>query len=90
MKTRGAESAVSNETQNDSRAPKSGGPGTWFNQARTFTDEAMTELKRVYWPSAKETRAFTVVVLVVVAFVSLYLGVVDYMISLAMRTVFGT
>ena len=79
---------MSNETQNDSRAPKSGGPGDWFGQARTFTDEAMTELKRVYWPSRKETTAFTWVVLVVVAFVSLYLGVVDYVISLAMRTVF--
>jgi preprotein translocase subunit SecE len=88
MKKRGTESAVSNETQNDSRAPKSGGPGAWFGQARTFTDEAMTELKRVYWPSRKETIAFTWVVLVVVAFVSLYLGVVDYVISLAMRLVF--
>jgi len=89
MKKRGAESAVSNETQNESRAPKSGGPGEWFTQARTFTDEALTELKRVYWPSRKETIAFTWVVLVVVAFVSLYLGVVDYVISLAMRMVFS-
>jgi preprotein translocase subunit SecE len=90
MKKRGTESAVSNDTQNDSRAPKSGGPAVWFNQARTFSDEAVTELKRVYWPSRKETTAFTWVVLVVVAFVSLYLGVVDYVISLVMRLVFRT
>lgn len=88
MKKRGAETAVSNETQNESRAPKSGGPAEWFGQARTFTDEALTELKRVYWPSRKETTAFTWVVLIVVSFVSLYLGVVDYLISLAMRLVF--
>ena len=79
---------MTNETQKDSSAPKSGGAGNWITQARVFTDEAVTELKRVYWPSWKETRAFTMVVLVVVAFVSLYLGVVDYVISLAMRTVF--
>jgi preprotein translocase subunit SecE len=87
MKKRGSESAVSNETQS---APKSGGPGEWVAQGRTFADEAVTELKRVYWPSRKETTAFTWVVLVVVAFVSLYLGVVDYLISLIMRVVFRT
>jgi len=79
---------VSNETQNESRAPKSGGLGEWVARARTFADEAVTELKRVYWPSRKETIAFTWVVLVVVAFVSLYLGVVDYFISLGLRLVF--
>ena len=88
MKKRGAETAVSNETQNESRAPKSGGPGEWVTQARVFTDEALSELKRVYWPSRKETTAFLWVVLAVVAFVSLYLGVVDYLISLGMRLVF--
>ena len=80
---------MSNETQNESRAPKSGGPGEWITQGRTFADEAVTELKRVYWPSRKETIAFTWVVLVVVAFVSLYLGVVDYFLSLVMRLVFS-
>ena len=41
MKKRGADNAVSNETQNDSRAPKPGGAGEWITQARTFTDEAV-------------------------------------------------
>jgi preprotein translocase subunit SecE len=89
MKKRGSETAVSGETQNEARAPKSGGPGQWIGQARGFADEAIAELKRVYWPSRKETTAFTWVVLVVVAFVSLYLGLVDYIISLAMRMVFA-
>lgn len=79
---------MSNETQNESSAQKAGGPGEWVSQARVFADEAVNELKRVYWPSRKETTAFTWVVLVVVAFVSLYLGVVDYVISLGMRLVF--
>jgi preprotein translocase subunit SecE len=88
MKKRGTENAVSNETQNEPRTPKSGGPGEMIGQARTFADEAVAELKRVYWPSRKETTAFTWVVLVVVAFVSLYEGLVDYLISLFMRLVF--
>ena len=79
------DNAVSTETQ---PAVKSGGPGVWIGQGRTFAEEAIVELKRVYWPSRKETIAFTWVVLIVVAFVSLYLGVIDYVISLAMRMVF--
>ena len=79
---------MSNETQNEPRTPKSGGPGAMVTQARNFADEAVAELKRVYWPSRKETTAFTWVVLVVVAFVSLYEGLVDYVISLIMRLVF--
>jgi len=88
MKKRGTDTAVGGESQKDSSAPKSGGPGEWIAQGRTFADEAVTELKRVYWPSRKETTAFTWVVLIVVAFVSLYLGLVDYLISLGMRLVF--
>lgn len=88
MKKRGADTAVPNETPNQPVAPKSGGPGEWIGQARTFSDEAVAELKRVYWPSRKETVAFTWVVVIVVAFVSLYLGVIDYVISLGMRLVF--
>jgi preprotein translocase subunit SecE len=79
---------VSSETQNETSKAKTGGPGEWIAQGRTFANEAVAELKRVYWPTRKETIAFTWVVLVVVTFVSLYLGLVDYLISLGMRLVF--
>jgi len=79
---------VSSETQNESSTPKTAGPGEWVEQGRTFANEAVAELKRVYWPTRKETTAFTWVVLIVVSFVSLYLGLVDYLISLGMRLVF--
>ena len=79
---------MSSETQNESSTAKSGGPGDLIAQGRTFANEAVAELKRVYWPTRKETTAFTWVVLIVVTFVSLYLGLVDYLISLGMRLVF--
>ncbi len=60
----------------------------YIGQSRTFLNEVVAELKRVVWPSRQETTAFTWVVLIVVAFVSLYLGVVDYVISLVMGVVF--
>jgi len=79
---------VSSETQNESSTAKAGGPGEWIASGRTFANEAVAELKRVYWPTRKETTAFTWVVLVVVTFVSLYLGLVYCLLSLCMRLVF--
>jgi preprotein translocase subunit SecE len=47
----------------------------------TFLQEVWTEIKKVYWPSRKETYAATAVVLVVVAIVALFLGTVDFALS---------
>ena len=47
----------------------------------TFLQEVWTELKKVYWPSRKETYAATVVVLAVVAIVAFFLGTVDFVLS---------
>jgi len=60
----------------------------YITQGRTFVGEVVGELKKVYWPSRQETFAFTGVVLVVVTFVSVYLGIVDYVLSLALGLVF--
>ena len=50
-------------------------------QAVQFLQEVYGELKKVVWPSWKETRAATIVVLVLVAFVSAFLGLVDFTLS---------
>ncbi|MBN1256062.1 MAG: preprotein translocase subunit SecE [Deltaproteobacteria bacterium] len=42
-----------------------------------FLKEVKFELKRVTWPSRKETLAGTVVVLVIVMIVAVFLGIVD-------------
>ena len=46
-------------------------------RSREFLEECWAELKKVHWPSRKETQAATVVVLIGVVIVALYLGVVD-------------
>jgi len=79
---------VSKEAQNETQPTKTGSVAQMVTQGREFLDEAIAELRRVYWPTRKETMAFTWIVLIVVGFVSLYLGVVDYVISLGMRLVF--
>jgi len=52
-----------------------------IEKIRTFWREAKVEIKKVTWPDRKVTGASTVVVLVVVAIVSVYLGVVDAFLS---------
>ena len=46
-----------------------------------FLQEVRTEVKKVYWPSRKETYAATIVVLAVVAIVAIFLGTVDFVLS---------
>ena len=60
----------------------------YISQGRTYLSEVTAELKKVYWPPRQETFAFTGVVLVVVTFVSVYLGIVDYVLSLALGLIF--
>jgi len=42
-----------------------------------FFGESWQEIKKVHWPTRKETYAATLVVIVVVVLVSIYLAVVD-------------
>ena len=60
----------------------------YIGQGRTFLSEVQTELRKVHFPNRQETSQFPWVVLIVVTFVSAYLGLVDYLVSLAMRMVF--
>lgn len=54
-----------------------------------FFEESWQELKKVYWPSRKETYAATGVVIVVVILVSLYLAGVDFVLTKAIQAVLG-
>jgi preprotein translocase subunit SecE len=46
-----------------------------------FLNEVWAELKKVHWPTRKDTYAATVVVLVVTLIVAVFLGVVDFAVS---------
>ncbi len=53
---------------------------------KNFIVEAAQELKKVTWPSRKETVGATGVVLLLVVLLSIYLGMVDYALSHLVRT----
>jgi preprotein translocase, SecE subunit, bacterial len=52
-----------------------------FSKIGKFFREVRAELKRVQWPSRRETMVYTGVVAVVVVVVTIYLGLVDLGIS---------
>jgi len=49
----------------------------FWQKAKQFFREVRVELKKVTWPSRKETIASTSVVLITVVLVSFFLGIVD-------------
>jgi len=48
-----------------------------FESVKQFLREVKTELKKVTWPSRKDTLSGTVIVLVTVFVIAFFLGVVD-------------
>jgi preprotein translocase subunit SecE len=57
--------------------------------ATEFVQEAWQELKKVHWPSRKETYAATLVVIVVVVIISIYLALVDLALTKAIQVIIG-
>ncbi len=58
-----------------------------FTKTAQFLREVKVELKKVTWPSRKQTIGSTAVVIVLVMLISLFLGVVDFGISSLIRIV---
>lgn len=54
-----------------------------------FFKESWRELKKVYWPSRKETYAATLVVIIVVLLISVYLAMVDLGLTKAIQAIIG-
>ncbi len=85
--------AQSQETLSKSESPRAIRPtGRTFQPAflvRTtqFLREVKIELKKVTWPSRKETMASTAVVIIIVVIISSFLGLVDLGLSSLIRFV---
>jgi preprotein translocase subunit SecE len=61
----------------------------WLERARQYLREVVYELRRVVWPSRKETLGSTSVVLVIVILCGIFLGVVDAILSRLIRLFVG-
>jgi len=54
-----------------------------------FVKEAKVELKKVTWPTPKQTLASTAVVIIIVFIVAIYLGIVDFVLAKLVKFVLG-
>jgi preprotein translocase subunit SecE len=63
------------------------GIGENIAKIRQFLREVRAELKRVTWPSRKETIGSTSIVLVLVILVAAYLGIVDFLLHNLIRQI---
>jgi preprotein translocase subunit SecE len=61
----------------------------WWRSARQYLREVGYEMRKVVWPSRKETIGSTSVVLVIVLITGVFLGLVDMLLSRIMRLFVG-
>jgi preprotein translocase subunit SecE len=60
-----------------------------IERIKLFLSETRTELKKVTWPTRDELRESTIVVIVSTFIVTIFIGVVDQIISRVIRLVLG-
>jgi preprotein translocase subunit SecE len=60
-----------------------------FGKLTKFLKEVRAELTKVTWPTRNELIGSTVVTIVVTVIVSLFIGLVDRLLVLATKTIFG-
>ena len=54
-----------------------------------FLKEARMELKKVTWPTPKQTMASTAVVIILVFILSIFLGIIDFALAKAVKLILG-
>lgn len=63
--------------------------GSWTN-TRSFFSEVVTETKKVTWPTLKEVRDTTIVVIIAVFIFGFFLYLVDLGLAAALKHIFGS
>lgn len=61
----------------------------WVDTVREYLREVIYELRKVVWPSRKETLGSTAIVLVIVGLAASFLGIVDFVLSRLVRLLIG-
>jgi len=61
---------------------------SWMTQLREFTKDVGVESRKVSWPTRLELRDQTVVVIITVLLVSVFLGIVDRLLTFVVGLLF--
>ena len=73
--------------QQGNETPEVSGVASKAQELKVFFEEAQVELKKVTWPTRKETITTCVAVLILVVVMSLFLGIVDLGLSKVVEAV---
>ncbi len=60
----------------------------YIDKSMQFLREVIMELKKVTWPSRKQTTGSTIVMIILVAIISLFLGTVDFGLTKLIQSLF--
>jgi preprotein translocase subunit SecE len=61
---------------------------SWLSQGREFLKEVRVEATKVSWPTRNELRDSTIVVIVTVLIVSVFIGIVDRLLTFGLGLLF--
>ena len=64
-------------------------PAAWFEAARQYLSEVRSEFRKITWPNQREYVGGTVGVVIIVAFLTVVLGVVDAVLARLMERLIG-
>ena len=64
-------------------------PAAWIAATRQYLIDVRTEFRKITWPSQREYVGGTVGVVVIVAFLTLVLGLIDAGLAMVMKLVVG-
>jgi preprotein translocase subunit SecE len=64
-------------------------PATWVRDLRQYLSEVRSEFRKITWPSQREYVGGTIGVVVIVAFLTVVLGLVDLGLGKVMEWVLG-
>jgi preprotein translocase subunit SecE len=88
-KLKNTSSESSRKNARPAKSEAEAGTRKYVDISMQFLREVRVELKKVTWPSRKQTIGATTVVLLLVILVSIFLGIVDFGLSSLIRLVIG-
>ena len=62
-------------------------PGEWWRSSRQYLSDVRAEMRKVTWPTQREYVGGTIGVMVILALMTLVLGVVDYLLAQGIRLI---
>ena len=61
----------------------------YFNQLKNYIIASISEMKKVVWPTQKQTKNYSIVVIVMSLSMAVFFGVLDYIFNFGLSILIG-